>query len=160
MDFSFVSSNTGVPFATNMGALTVTRCESAARYIIMCSSYSINDTCLWEWNTHVHVVYICIVWVHVPTHYSCSQCLQTDNACGWCIYNKVCSGTPAPCTNETSWLQVSLWHDIILCECSYLFGHDDTLNSWKVILSLSWCVSSLGALTLTYKNYLVKMTTS
>ena len=43
---------------------------------------------------------------HVPT-YSCSQCLQTDNACGWCIYNKVCSGTPALCTSETNWFQVS-----------------------------------------------------
>ena len=31
-DFSFVSSEVGVPFATNDGALTVTRCESATRY--------------------------------------------------------------------------------------------------------------------------------
>ena len=31
-DFSFVSSEAGVPFATNVGALTVTRCESAVRY--------------------------------------------------------------------------------------------------------------------------------
>ena len=38
---------------------------------------------------------------------SCSQCLQTDNACGWCIYNKVCSGTPAPCASGTNWFQVS-----------------------------------------------------
>ena len=45
------------------------------------------------------------VWVYVSTH-SCSQCLQTDNACGWCIYNKVCSGTPAPCTSGTNWFQV------------------------------------------------------
>ena len=32
MDFSFVSSEVGIPFATNVGALTVTRCESATRY--------------------------------------------------------------------------------------------------------------------------------
>ena len=32
-DFSFLSSEVGVPFATNEGALTVTRCESAARYL-------------------------------------------------------------------------------------------------------------------------------
>jgi len=39
--------------------------------------------------------------------HSCSQCLQTNNACGWCIYNKVCSGTPARCTNETNWYQLN-----------------------------------------------------
>ena len=33
MDFSFVSSDVGIPFATNVGALTVTRCESAAKYV-------------------------------------------------------------------------------------------------------------------------------
>ena len=36
MDFSFVnseSSEAGIPFATIVGALTVTRCESAARYV-------------------------------------------------------------------------------------------------------------------------------
>jgi len=32
-DFSFVSSNVGIPFATNVNALTVTRCESADRYV-------------------------------------------------------------------------------------------------------------------------------
>ena len=31
-DFSFVSSEVGIPFATNVGALTVTRCETAVRY--------------------------------------------------------------------------------------------------------------------------------
>ena len=42
--------------------------------------------------------------------YSCSQCLQTNNACGWCIYNKVCSGTADPCLSvngtDTAYLQV------------------------------------------------------
>ena len=32
-DFSFVSSEVGIPFATNDGALTVTRCASASRYV-------------------------------------------------------------------------------------------------------------------------------
>ena len=32
-DFSFVSSVVGIPFATNPNALTVTRCESASRYV-------------------------------------------------------------------------------------------------------------------------------
>ena len=45
------------------------------------------------------------MWVRVPTH-SCSQCLQTDNACGWCIYNKECSAISGRCTNETNWFQV------------------------------------------------------
>ena len=32
MDFSFVSSDVNVSFASNVGALTVTRCASATRY--------------------------------------------------------------------------------------------------------------------------------
>ena len=40
--------------------------------------------------------------------FSCSRCLQTDDACGWCVYSKVCSGTPASsCINGTdNYLQV------------------------------------------------------
>ena len=32
MDISFVSSDVGIPFATNVGALNVIRCESLERY--------------------------------------------------------------------------------------------------------------------------------
>jgi len=42
-DFSFVSSVVGVPFATNVNALTVTRCESADRYV------SLFSACLFWW---------------------------------------------------------------------------------------------------------------
>ena len=35
-----MSSNIGIPFATNMGALTVTSCESAARYICVLATLS------------------------------------------------------------------------------------------------------------------------
>ena len=87
-DFSFVSSVVGIPFATNPNALTVTRCELASRYV---------------WKI-AHPFW----WCELSYSHSCSQCLQTNNACGWCIYNKVCSGTPAPCSNETNWYQVSL----------------------------------------------------
>ena len=59
---------------------------------------------------------MCMKYPHVLTR-SCSQCLQTDNACGWCIYNKVCSGTPAPCTNETNWFQVSCLCIHTCCSC-------------------------------------------
>ena len=96
-DFSFVSSVVGVPFATIVNALTVTRCESADRYVV--------------WLFYLMHTYP--GGVSEGYSHSCSQCLQTNNACGWCIYNNVCSGTPAPCTNETNWYQVSLlWlHD-------------------------------------------------
>ena len=90
-DFSFVSSAVGVPFATSISALTVTRCGSATRYVLQFLFGAHHPASVSEGYSH-----------------SCSQCLQTDNACGWCIYNKVCSGTPAPCTNETNWYQVSL----------------------------------------------------
>ena len=44
-DFSFVSSEAGIPFAANDGALTVTRCESATRYV--CTLATLLDvTCL------------------------------------------------------------------------------------------------------------------
>ena len=33
--------------------------------------------------------------------FSCSQCLQTNNACGWCVYNKVCSATADSCLDGT-----------------------------------------------------------
>ena len=41
-DFSFVSSDFGIPFATNVGALAVTRCESAARYICALATLLMN----------------------------------------------------------------------------------------------------------------------
>ena len=34
-NFSFVSSELNIPFATNVGALTVTRCETATRYVVL-----------------------------------------------------------------------------------------------------------------------------
>ena len=50
--------------------------------------------------------------------YSCSECLQTDNACGWCVYDKVCSGTSAPCVNGTdNFLQVC---DLLLVKGMHL----------------------------------------
>ncbi len=41
--------------------------------------------------------------------HSCTECVSTDDACGWCNYNKLCSGTADGCTdsNETYWLRVS-----------------------------------------------------
>ena len=79
------------------------------------------------------------MWVHVLTH-SCSQCLQTDNACGWCIYNKVCSGTPAPCTDEANWFQVSnTWH--LVYGCAYLYGRNDmfcSAHSWMNLTPPTW----------------------
>ena len=52
----------------------------------------------------IQLYYDCI---HVLILYSCSQCLQTNNTCGWCIYNKICSGTATPCVNGTeNYLQV------------------------------------------------------
>ena len=140
-DFSFVSSEVGIPFATNEGALTVTRCASAARYIYAFFLVTLSKLCLCEWNIHIHVV-----WVHVPTH-SCSQCLQTDNVCGWCIYNKVCSGIPAPCTNETNWFQVSLWHGILCMNVhTCIYGHNGkfcSTHSWMGLTPPTWmCVLS------------------
>ena len=35
-----MSSKAGIPFATNMGTLTVTRCESAARYVCVLATLS------------------------------------------------------------------------------------------------------------------------
>ncbi len=29
----------------------------------------------------------------------CSDCLDTDNVCGWCVVNKECSGTAQGGTN-------------------------------------------------------------
>ena len=49
---------------------------------------------------------------NISNSYSCSQCLQTNNACGWCIYSKVCSGTATPCNSGTdTFVQVTM--------CSY-----------------------------------------
>ncbi len=41
--------------------------------------------------------------------HSCTECVGTDDACGWCIYNKLCRGTADDCTDssETYWLRVS-----------------------------------------------------
>ena len=97
-NFSFVSSKLGIPFATNVGALTVTKCASAARYVKVAL-----------------MLHVCVNGKYFS--HSCSQCLQTDNACGWCIYNKVCSGTSAPCTSETNWLQVSGLRIHACCSC-------------------------------------------
>ena len=41
-DFSFVSSKLGIPFATNVGALTVTRCESATRYVVLYTNFFVH----------------------------------------------------------------------------------------------------------------------
>ena len=46
-DFSFVSSKVGIPFATNVGALTVTRCESATRYVVLYTKTILYMLCEW-----------------------------------------------------------------------------------------------------------------
>ena len=51
---------------------------------------------------------------------SCRECVDTDNACGWCNYKKLCRGTADDCTNsnETYWLRVS--EQSLPCEITYL----------------------------------------
>ena len=58
----------------------------------------------------IHVYYDCNVM------HSCSECLQTENICGWCIYNKLCNGTPTLCQNETGFLQVTTQCQCKLCD--------------------------------------------
>ena len=70
--------------------------------------------------------------------HSCSRCLQTNNACGWCIYNKVCSGTPAPCTNETNWYQVSLlWIPDFTCPA--FLKRTESLRVWDSMQYIHLC---------------------
>lgn len=44
----------------------------------------------------------------MTTLISCSDCLQTNNVCGWCVYSKVCSGMAAVCVEDEHFLQVML----------------------------------------------------
>ena len=86
---SFISSLIQIPFSTSISALTVYQCGATTRYQIS------RRTCI-----------LILFFKHAC---SCSECLQTDNACGWCIYNKVCSGTPDPCISGTdNYLQVCI----------------------------------------------------
>ena len=39
--------------------------------------------------------------------YSCKDCLGLNSPCGWCNFNKKCSGTSALCRNASHFLQVS-----------------------------------------------------
>ncbi len=56
----------------------------------------------------------------------CTECMQTNNACGWCTMNKLCRGTNNDCMNSSNFLQVtiakvSIYIYIILLLITYLF---------------------------------------
>ena len=77
-DFSFISVELGMPFATSSNALTIYNCSAAIRYDVV-YVYTVSRPLL-------------CVFCH-----SCLHCLGTEGACGWCVYGGVCSGRPDPC---------------------------------------------------------------
>jgi len=62
-----VSSKFGIPFATNVGALTVTRCESATRYVVLYTK---------------PILYMLCEWMFLPTAAVnvCRQTMPVDGA--------------------------------------------------------------------------------
>ena len=79
---------------------------------------------------------------HVTESYSpsCTQCLQTNSACGWCIYNNVCSGTPVRCSDETNWYQVSQLHAL---RCVLHFHTRTEVCSTCNCCDMNTCIVSL-----------------
>ena len=77
--FSFVSTEIGIPFATSIDALIIINCSAAVRYVK---------------NGYTGVFTSCFVS-------SCVECLDTDGACGWCLYGGFCSGISDPCPIPT-----------------------------------------------------------
>ena len=97
-DFHILSSavvnTTG--FINLIGALTINNCSAANRYTY---------TCL--------LIYTVEITTFLSFTYSCTECLQSNNACGWCSYSKQCTQTQDACLirndiNEARWLQVSV----------------------------------------------------
>ena len=91
-DFSFVSVEVGIPFATSEGALTIYDCNDASRYVLI--RWVMVFHCLWAF---------CLF-------FSCGECVLTGNVCGWCLYGGLCSGTtdlcPVPAGVNNSYLMV------------------------------------------------------
>ena len=79
-DFSFVSVEVGIPFATSKGALTIYDCNDASRYVLI-------RRLMVDWLSNI----VCL------SVNSCRECVSTENVCGWCVYGGLCSGTPDLC---------------------------------------------------------------
>ena len=76
-NFSFASVEVGIPFATSENALTIFNCSAAKRYVY-----------LYHFIHHPDLVLLFL---------SCVDCLDTEGACGWCLYGGTCSGVSEVC---------------------------------------------------------------
>lgn len=59
-----------------------------------------------HYNSDYLQLFACIFTCSCYLIYRCSDCLQTENPCGWCMNNKLCRGTAADCITPPSFLQV------------------------------------------------------
>ncbi len=100
MHFSFISSLIGVPFDRMNNSLTIFRCAATDRYNVTCHNVDVymHGTDMLLANNYIKCHVVC----------RCSDCLDTDDVCGWCVVNKECSGTAQDCTSTSNFLIVRL----------------------------------------------------
>ena len=78
--------------------------------------------------------------------FSCGDCVDTENACGWCLYGGFCSGTsffcPVPAGVNNSYLIVIPITFFLSFYVKKFYNGIRSLyfSSWKAVLDLLMCV--------------------
>ena len=101
-----MSSEVGIPFATSDNALAIYNCTAALRYEPL----------------------LLVIYFDLANIISCVECVDTENACGWCLYSGICSGVSDDCAKpasvNNSFLKVYYYTQFYIFVVNNLYLHE------------------------------------